>query len=77
MNSQLPRIEKEAIRLPAQDRQTLAQRLLESLEEGPLTEVDAAWVREAEARYRAYKRGGRKGVSVAAALRKARKAIEP
>jgi hypothetical protein len=38
-------------------------RLLSSLGEDVLTDVDAAWIEEAERRYQEYKDGNRQGIS--------------
>ncbi|NCT67018.1 MAG: addiction module protein [Rhodanobacteraceae bacterium] len=46
----------QAIRLPAADRAGLADELLESLH-APDAAIDAAWLREAEARMAAFHRG--------------------
>ena len=75
MNTQFTEIERQAIRLPAKARAQLADRLLASLDDTAITEIDLAWIDEAERRFKSYTRGERKGVSAAAALRKARKAI--
>ena len=75
MESQLHDIERRAFRLRPKEREVLAQRLVESLDDEPIAEVDRAWVAEAERRFRAYKRGELKGVSLAVAFRKARKAL--
>lgn len=50
-------IEKEARRLPADERAKLAEVLLESLQEGPLAEVSAAWDAEIAQRVAAFERG--------------------
>jgi putative addiction module component (TIGR02574 family) len=49
--------------LPQEERAFLADRLLSSLGGEILTEVDAAWVAEAERRYAEYKSGARKPIS--------------
>ncbi len=41
----------------------MADRLLSSLDADALSEVDAAWVAEAERRYQEYKEGKRQGVA--------------
>ncbi|HMO52491.1 MAG TPA: addiction module protein [Kiritimatiellia bacterium] len=63
MTATLETIEREALRLPAEARAFLADRLLSSLGEEVLTEVDAAWIAEAEKRYTQFKSGERKPVS--------------
>lgn len=63
MSSQLSKIEKEALRLSSQERALLADRLLSSLDEETLTDVDERWIEEAERRYQEFKAGKRQGVS--------------
>ncbi|MDD2707891.1 MAG: addiction module protein [Verrucomicrobiae bacterium] len=62
MSAQLLEIERKAIRLPALEREELAGRLIQSLDNTPLTEVEEAWVKEAERRFNGYCRGERKGI---------------
>jgi hypothetical protein len=62
MTTMLERVEKEALNLPRAERAFLADRLLSSLGGEVLSEVDAAWVTEAERRYAEYIRGGRQSV---------------
>jgi len=49
-------IEKQARKLPAAERERLAERLLAQMEKERLTAVDEAWVAEAERRFSAWKR---------------------
>ncbi len=63
MTGTAKKIEREAMRLPIEDRAFLADRLLSSLDREVMTEVDAAWVAEAERRYAEYLAGKRKPVS--------------
>jgi putative addiction module component (TIGR02574 family) len=49
-------LEKQARKLPAVERERLAERLLTQMEEERLTAVDEAWVAEAERRVSAWKR---------------------
>lgn len=62
MTAMLETVEQEALGLPAEERAFLADRLLSSLGGEILTEVDAAWVAEAERRYAEYKAGARKPI---------------
>ena len=62
MTAILETVEREALGLPAEARAFLADRLLSSLDGEIMTEVDAAWVAEAERRYAEYKAGARKAV---------------
>jgi putative addiction module component (TIGR02574 family) len=59
MTAILETLEREALELPAEARAFLADRLLSSLNGEIMTEVDAAWVAEAESRYAEYKAGTR------------------
>jgi putative addiction module component (TIGR02574 family) len=62
MSAILEKIEHEIMRLSRQERAFLADRLLSSLDGDALTDIDAAWVTEAEHRYREYKEGKRPGI---------------
>lgn len=57
MSMTLAELEEQARRLPPEERARLADVLLESLQESPSAEVEAAWDREIEARVAAYERG--------------------
>ena len=59
----LDKVEKEALGLSREERAFLADRLLRSLGDEALGEVDAAWVAEAEHRYEEYKEGKRVPIS--------------
>ena len=59
----LDKVEKEALGLSREERAFLADRLLSSLGDEALGEVDAAWVAEAEHRYEEYKEGKRAPIS--------------
>ena len=61
MSALLEKLENESLTLPREERAFLADRLLSSLDGEVLTDVDAAWVEEAERRYREYKDGRRGG----------------
>ncbi len=58
----LQQIEEQALSLPPTDRELLAQRLLHSLANAPLSDIDEAWIEEAEKRYNDYKTGITKGI---------------
>ena len=62
MSNLLKKIENEALSLSVQERAFLADRLLSSLGEDTLTDIDAAWIAEAERRYQEYREGKRPGV---------------
>jgi putative addiction module component (TIGR02574 family) len=57
MNDQLVELVERGKALAPQDRSRLVDLLLESLNESPLAEVQAAWDEEAERRLAAYDRG--------------------
>jgi hypothetical protein len=59
----LKKIQHDALKITSQERAFLADRLLSSLGEDVLTDVDIAWIEEAEGRYQKYKRGNRPGIS--------------
>jgi putative addiction module component (TIGR02574 family) len=62
MTAILEKLEHDALGLSRQERAFLADRLLSSLDGDTLTEVDEAWVVEAERRYQEYKEGKRHGI---------------
>jgi putative addiction module component (TIGR02574 family) len=57
MSTRFDDIEKEAQRLPAEERARLAEVLLESLQKSPLADVNAAWDAEIAQRVAAFDRG--------------------
>lgn len=63
MSTALEKLEHEALSLSRQERAFLADRLLSSLDGDVLTDVDVAWVAEAERRYQEYKEGKRQGIA--------------
>ena len=63
MSDLLKKIENEALSLSIQDRAFLADRLLSSLGEDVLSDIDNAWIAEAERRYKEYKEGKRSGIA--------------
>jgi hypothetical protein len=65
MSAILDKVELEALNLPREDRAFLADRLLSSLGGEVLSDIDAAWVAEAEHRYAEYKDGIRQPVPAA------------
>ena len=68
-------LEKQAQKLPATERERLAERLLVQMKHEPLTAVDEAWIAEAEKRFGAWKRKATKTVSAGKALREIRKEL--
>jgi len=73
MSRTLYKIERDAARLPAKDRELLAERLVRSVNREPLTSVEEAWVKEAERRFSAWRRGDRVGVPRERAFKQIRK----
>jgi len=65
MGAILDKVEREALNLPREERAFLADRLLSSLGDEVLSEVDAAWVAEAERRYGEYQTGKRQPIPAA------------
>ena len=63
MSDLLDKIENEAFKLSNQERAFLADRLLSSLGDDTLNDIDAAWIAEVEHRYKEYKEGKRKGIT--------------
>ncbi|MBI5556189.1 MAG: addiction module protein [Deltaproteobacteria bacterium] len=62
MSNLIEKLEHDLLLLSRQERAFLADRLLSSLDGDTLTDVDAAWVSEAERRYDEYKKGKRTGI---------------
>lgn len=75
MTTRASMLEKQARRLPATERERLAERLLVQMKGESLTAVDEAWVTEAEKRFAAWKRKATKTVSATKALRDIRKEL--
>lgn len=62
MSDLLKRIERDALSLSQQERAFLADRLLSSLDGSALSDIDIAWIAEAERRYKEYQDGKRQGL---------------
>jgi len=64
MAHSLPEIEKDALRLPVDDRARLAMRLLSSLEEATESpeEIEKLWIAEAERRFQELREGVVQGI---------------
>jgi len=75
MTTQALAIEKQARKLPAEERERLAERLLAQMEDEPLTAVDEAWVAEAERRFSAWKRKRTKALTATKAIADIRKEL--
>lgn len=57
MSDALKELEQQAQALTPEERARLAEVLLESLQDAPIAEIEAAWDREIEQRVAAYDRG--------------------
>lgn len=62
MTVDLDQITQEALSLPSDARAVLAERLMKSLDDAELTEIDQAWIEEAEKRYQELKEGKVQGI---------------
>lgn len=76
MTEILKKMEHEALNLPREERAFLADRLLSSLGGETLSDVDAAWVAEAEHRYAEYKSGVRQPIPAAEVFADADRILE-
>ena len=76
MASKIEQIEHDLLKLPRQERAFLADRLLGSLDEEVLNEIDAAWIAEAERRFEEYKTGKRQVVSAQNVFTEADRALK-
>lgn len=72
MPRSLAEIEEEVLRLPEQDRATLAEHLLQSLMPGEDVDAEDEWLQEAERRYQAYREGRIKSRPADLVIREAR-----
>jgi putative addiction module component (TIGR02574 family) len=63
MSELLKELEAKVRSLTAEERAQLAEFLLESIREAPVTEIEAEWDREIAARVAAYDRGELKTIS--------------
>lgn len=75
MAANLDELEKQARSLPAEERASLAESLLQSLHTSHVAEVEAAWAAEIERRVAAYARGEAKTVPAEEVFAKARRII--
>lgn len=73
MSHTLKDVEKQAKSLTAEERAQLAEALLESLQDTPLAEIEAAWNREIEERTAAYDRGELQTISAEDVFAEARR----
>ena len=75
MSALMDKLEREAKGLSPEERERLAQHLLKGLDAEPLTEVDEAWVREAERRYALWKKDPARALPAHEALAEVRKEL--
>jgi putative addiction module component (TIGR02574 family) len=73
MTDQVAELAQQGKALPPEERSRLVEILLESLHEGSLAEVEAAWDTEVERRLAAYDRGEIVALDGEAVLAKARR----
>jgi putative addiction module component (TIGR02574 family) len=58
MAKQFSEVESEAMQLSRQERASLVEHLLATLDPGEDVDAEELWLREAERRYQAYRAGG-------------------
>lgn len=75
MKSRLKEVERQEGRLSPEEREHLSERLLQDLDNAPLSEVEEAWVKAAERRFEAWQKGERKGIPAASALTRMRRGL--
>jgi putative addiction module component (TIGR02574 family) len=68
-------LQTAALKLPVSRRARLAATLLSSLDSDEPAEIEDAWMKEADRRYRAYKSGKLQAIPAADAIRKARESL--
>ncbi|PTL36559.1 addiction module antitoxin RelB [Candidatus Methylomirabilis limnetica] len=73
MSHTLKDLEKQAKSLTAEERAQLAEMLLESLQDAPLADIEAAWDREIEERAAAYDCGELRTISAEDVFAEARR----
>ena len=73
MTDVLRELERQAKALTAEERARLAEVLLESLQDAPIADIEAAWDREIEQRTAAYDRGELQTVSAEEVFAEARR----
>jgi len=76
MSPELRECEAQVLKLSAQERATLAERLIASLDALDDAENENLWLNEAERRYQEYKKGKIQARPSSDALREARSAIK-
>jgi hypothetical protein len=72
MTALMREIEKQAKLLSNEERELLAERLLATVSNAPLADIDTIWLEEAEKRYCEWKAGRTEGVEAEQALARIR-----
>jgi putative addiction module component (TIGR02574 family) len=65
MTLDLEQITQSALSLPLNARAALAERLLQSLDDEEFSDIDEAWIKEAEKRYQELRQGKVSGIPAA------------
>ena len=76
MTALLERIEREAKGLSHEERERLVADLVGGLDDAPLSEIDQAWIEEADRRYEELVSGRVKGIPADVALRDIRRMLK-
>ena len=63
MATHLEEVQAQALRLSPGERETLAGAFLNSLDDAPMSEIDEAWIAEAERRYEDRRAGKTKPIA--------------
>jgi len=64
MTFDLDQITQEALSLPFEARAKLVEQLIQSLDDGKFSDIEEAWIQEAEKRYQELKEGKVRGIPV-------------
>lgn len=75
MKTLIQELAHQAERLSPGERERLAGELIAGAESAPLTDIDVAWIAEADARYDAWKAGQTQAVEAAKATRAIREEL--
>lgn len=75
MSALARKIEQQASKLSPAERERIAVCLLEGIRGRTLTDVDEAWIKEAERRYRRWKRGLVRAIPSSRVIREIRKEL--
>jgi len=73
MSPKLLEIQRKAAVLPVKDREMFAEWLMRSVNRASSTQVEAAWVKEAERRFSSWRRGEREGIPAEKAFKQIRR----